>query len=80
MNTAELRTKLEATMNGLLNDTVSNATAKEVANLAGKWINTIQVDLVGEELRNKLASFNHTAITLCDRPLEAEALPETDDA
>lgn len=72
MNTNELRTKLEATINGLMNGTMDSTTAHEVSNAAGKYVATIKADMMGEMMRHKIASYNHQALSLSDLPIEGE--------
>jgi len=73
MNTANLREKLELTINGLLNNTMDSTTAHEVSNAAGKFVSTIKVDIMGEMLKRQIAGYSHTALTLTDATIEVEA-------
>jgi len=72
MNTNDLRNKLEATMNGLMNGTMDSTTAHEISNAAGKFVATLKVDLAGELLRHRLASYSNDNLSLCKPAIEAE--------
>jgi len=71
MNTAELRTKLTAVIDGLMNGTIDTTTAHEVSNAAGKYVSTIKADLMGDMMRHKIAGYSNDVLTLHDPALEA---------